>query len=171
MTTFTAPAETVIAVGIGQYVVSRDPVVALSAYGLGSCVAIAAWDAQARVAGLMHVLLPEPAANSEVMAPARFASTGVPLLLRELDAAGALRTRLRVVAVGGAQMLGALSAAGAIKGIGARNAEVVTNTLRAAGIALAATDFGGTAGRTLTLVVATGQMTVRLAGKTPHDLA
>ncbi len=171
LTAHLTPTDTVIAVGIGQFAISRDPAAVLSAYGLGSCVAIAAWDPHAHVAGLMHVLLPEPANGGKTESPARFATTGVPLLLRELEAAGAMRSRLRLVAAGGAQMLGMLSKAGAIGGIGARNAELVTSTLRAAGLTLAATDFGGTAGRTLTLVVATGGMTVRLAGGTPRDLA
>ncbi len=167
----TPPTETVIAVGIAQFAISRDPAMVLSAYGLGSCVAIAAWDAQSHVAGLMHVLLPEPPANSTADNPARFATTGVPLLLRELEAAGAMRSRLRLAAAGGAQMLGSLAKVGALGSIGARNAELVVNTLRATGLSLVATDFGGTSGRTLTLVVATGQMTVRLAGSTPRDLA
>jgi chemotaxis protein CheD len=167
----TPPTETVIAVGIGQFAISRDPATVLSAYGLGSCVAIAAWDSQAHVAGMMHVLLPEPPSTSKVENPARFATTGVPLLLRELEAAGAMRTRLRLAAAGGAQMLGALTKVGALGGIGARNSDLVTQTLRAAGLSLSATDFGGTAGRTLTLVVATGHMTVRLAGGNPRDLA
>jgi chemotaxis protein CheY-P-specific phosphatase CheC len=70
------PADTYLAVGIGQCVVSRDPAVALAAYGLGSCVAVAAWDVVARIAGVIHILLPEPPAGMAPGNPARFAVTG-----------------------------------------------------------------------------------------------
>jgi chemotaxis protein CheD len=163
------PAETVLAAGIGQCIVSRDPTAVLAAYGLGSCIAIAAWDATARVAGLIHILLPEPAQGAQVLAPARFASTGVAHLLHMLASEGAQRSRLRLVAAGGAQMLSAL-AAGTLRGIGERNIAVVTQRLRAAGLALAASDFGGTAGRTLTLRVATGTVHVRASSGPTRDL-
>ncbi len=164
-------SETVcLAAGIGQCVVSRDRETLLAAYGLGSCIAIAAWDGVARVAGLIHILLPEPPGDKPPATPARFASTGVPLLLREVEAAGGLRSRLRVVAAGGAQMLGALAANGALKGIGERNAAVVVASLQREGITLAASDFGGAAGRTLTLSVATGKVHVRATNGTPREL-
>jgi chemotaxis protein CheD len=164
------PAGVVLAAGIGQCIISRDPAALLAAYGLGSCIAIAAWDATARIAGLIHILLPEPVPGAQVTSPARFASTGVPHLLRLLAEEGAQRSRLRVVAAGGAQMLSALATVGALKGIGERNATIVTERLRAAGLSLAASDFGGTAGRTLTLRVATGTVCVRASSGPTRDL-
>jgi chemotaxis protein CheD len=162
-------AEETIAVGIGQLALTSDARTALVAYGLGSCVAIAAHDPQTGIAGMIHILLPEPAAGMAELSPARFAATGVPLLLREIEAAGGRRTRLRVVAAGGAQMLNALATA-AVKGIGERNAAVARAMLEAEGIRLAAHDFGGTSGRTLGLVVATGKTWVRPAGQAPRSL-
>lgn len=164
------PTGTVLAAGIGQCIISRDPAAVLAAYGLGSCVAIAAWDATARVAGLIHILLPEPAPGAQVTSPGRFARTGVPHLLQMLANEGAQRSRLRLVAAGGAQMLSALAAAGALKGIGERNAAVVTECVRAEGLTLAASDFGGTAGRTLTMRVATGAVHVRASAGPTRDL-
>lgn len=159
---------TAVGVGIGQCVVTADARQELVAYGLGSCVGIAAWDPVARVAGLLHCLLPEPAAGGLVTAPARFAATGVPQLLRAMIAAGAQPPRLRIVAAGGAQMLGALSA-GAIKGIGQRNAAAVEAALLQAGLTLAAREFGGVAGRSIGLVVATGEVWIRVAGTAARD--
>jgi chemotaxis protein CheD len=164
------PEAVYLAAGIGQCVISRDLTAVLAAYGLGSCIAIAAWDSAARVAGMIHILLPESPAGKPPASPARFAATGVPLLLREVEAAGGMRSRLRVVAAGGAQMLSALAVSGALKGIGERNAAVVTERLRAEGITLVASDFGGTAGRTLTLSVATGKVHVRAINGTPREL-
>ncbi len=165
-----APAEVTLAVGIAQCVISDDPRVMLVSYGLGSCVGIAAWDPVTRVAGLIHILLPEPAAHDRAPSPARFATTGIPHLIGELTSAGAVPARLRVVAAGGAQMLAALAIGGVAKGIGARNSEVVQATLEQTGLRLAAHDFGGSAGRTIGLCVATGIAWVRAAGGQPRDL-
>ena len=166
------PAELTLPVGIAQCVISKDPQVLIVSYGLGSCVGIAAWDPVARVAGLIHILLPEPTATSPNMsvAPMRFASTGVPYLLHALDVAGGQRSRLRLAAVGGAQMLGALSLNGANKTIGALNVEVVQATLHQEGLQLSSHDFGGTTGRTIGIVVATGSVWVRAAGGQVRDL-
>lgn len=165
-----AAAATTLAVGIGQCVVSHDPDTVLAAYGLGSCIGLAAWDAVAQVAGMIHILLPEPSTNATELTPARFATTGVPYFLRQLEAAGAKRTRLMMAAVGGAQMFNSL-ALRSVKGIGQRNSEIVSALLRTEGIAQVITEFGGSSGRTLTLSVATGQMLVRAADGQPRELA
>jgi chemotaxis protein CheD len=165
-----APADVTIAVGIAQCVVSDDPKAMLVSYGLGSCVGIAAWDPVARVAGLIHILLPEPMSHDRAPSPTRFAATGIPHLVGELTAAGAVPSRLRVVAAGGAQMLAALAIGGAAKGIGARNVEVVQATLEQVGLRLVAHDFGGSSGRTIGLSVATGTAWVRAAGGQSRDL-
>ena len=50
---------TALAVGLGEIKVSRRPVEMLVAYGLGSCVGVGMYDPAARVAGLLHAVLPE----------------------------------------------------------------------------------------------------------------
>lgn len=167
---FHPSAEETLAVGIGQCIVTHDPYATLASYGLGSCVAVAAWDRAARVAALIHILLPEPPAHVTPVSPARFATTGIPYLLHTIEAAGGKRNRLRIVAAGGAQMLSALSLPGSTKGIGERNSALVTATLLQAGITLSAYDFGGTAGRTISLSAASGQVLVRVAGGNPREL-
>jgi len=160
-----------IAVGIGQYAVTSDGECVLVSYGLGSCVGISCWDAVARVAGLIHILLPEPMKHDASEAtPTRFASTGIPFFLQKLEEQGAHRSRLHIVAAGGAQMLGALSLMGATKAVGSRNTEAVQATLSQEGLRLSAHDFGGSTGRTIGLVVANGTTWVRAAGGVAHDL-
>jgi chemotaxis protein CheD len=164
------PTELILAVGIGQCVVSTDPKVSLVSYGLGSCVGVAVFDSVAKVAGLLHILLPEPG-NPEVSAsPLRFATSGIPMLLREVEAKGGLRKRLRVVAAGGSQMLGPLSQTGSIKGIGLRNIEVVKRTLQDEQVILVASDFGGVVGRTMGIIVASGATWIRTAGGLSNNL-
>ena len=73
-----APPEQVV--DVADFAVGRDAGV-LSTSGLGSCVALVIHDAVARVAGLAHILLPEVIAGSPPSRPAKFAETGVPLLV------------------------------------------------------------------------------------------
>jgi hypothetical protein len=49
--------------------------------GLGSCVAIALYDAVARVGALAHILLPDRGLARDTGNPARFAETAVPALV------------------------------------------------------------------------------------------
>ena len=154
-----------ISVGIGQCAITRDPSVTLVTYGLGSCVGLALWDPMARVAALLHVLLPTPPEGAVEFSPTRFAQTGVPHLLQAIRAEGAHLDRLKIYAAGGARMLGSLSGSQSLVGnIGERNAQVVAAQLQTHGLRMVASDFGGSQGRTLSLVVETGECWIRLAG-------
>lgn len=141
----------------------------LVAYGLGSCVAVAAYDAGAKVAGLVHILLPDSEGKAGAGGePARFADIGVDELLRQMAGAGALRARLVIKLAGGAAVLGAANAA-KFK-IGERNAEAIQERLQRHGLRAAASDLGGTRGRTLELHVAVGRTYVRMAAGAPNEL-
>jgi chemotaxis protein CheD len=170
-----APAEiiplsaTVHSVGIGNCIVTGEKDAWLAAYGLGSCVALAVWDPVARLAGMIHILLPEPTKEGDT-AVTRYASTGVPHLLHAMEAAGGQRDRWRLVAAGGAQMLSALVRSGSMGGIGERNAQVVAAMVQREKLVLVAKDFGGAAGRTLSMSTTTGQIFVRTTGGALHPL-
>lgn len=127
--------------------------------GLGSCVAIAMHDARFRVAGLAHVLLPDPSVARDASNRARFATTAVPLLVSEMQALGALGAITAKLA-GGAALFGTMlgSAGGQM---GARNVAAARAALTAAGIPLLGEEVGGNAGRSVALDVNTGALTVR----------
>lgn len=127
--------------------------------GLGSCVAIALHDQAHRVAGLAHVLLPDPSVARDTSNPARFASTAVPLLLSEMRAAGGRGAIIGKLA-GGAALFGNLLGAGGAQ-MGARNVAAARAALAAAGIRVVAEDTGGANGRSVSLDVSTGRFTVR----------
>lgn len=168
MTTTTAEARR-ISVGIGQLALSRDPHDILVAYGLGSCVGISCWDPEAKVAALAHILLPSSEGKRvDDREPARFADSGIDLLLQRLAEAGAAKRRLIVKVAGGAAVLGAANAE-KFK-IGVRNAEAITERLKHHGIRVAAADLGGTKGRTMELHVATGKTFVRTAALPASEL-
>lgn len=167
----TAPPEEArrVAVGIGQVAVTKDRSSVLVAYGLGSCVGVSIFDPTARVAGMVHVLL--PAAEGKASAatePGRYADTGLDALLAQMAKLGALRARLIVKVAGGASVLGAANAE-KFK-IGERNAEAIKERLRHHGLRLAAEDLGGVRGRTMELHSATGRTFIRTAASAPNEL-
>ena len=136
--------------------------------GLGSCVAIAMHDARFRVAGLAHVLLPDPSTARDASNPARFAQTAVPFLVAEMQAMGA-RGAITAKIAGGAALFGSML--GAVGGqVGARNVIAARAALTAAGIPLVGEEVGGNAGRSVSFDVNTGTLTVRSVRGGEHVL-
>ncbi len=132
----------------------------LSTLGLGSCVAVVLYDAEARVGGLAHVLLPEPGGSRDRENPARVAETAVPALIAEMTALGADPKRLTARIAGGASMFSSLLPRG-MPTIGTRNVEASRRALAAAGIRVVAEDVGEEHGRSVYLRLADGQVEVR----------
>jgi chemotaxis protein CheD len=158
-----------VSVGIGQLAVTRDPNDVLVAYGLGSCIGIAVFDPDARLAAMAHVLLPLADGKPfEAKEPARYADRAIPALLEALKAAGSRGGRLVVKVAGGASVLGKANAE-KFK-IVERNAEAVKEQLRRCGLRVAAADLGGEKGRTLELHAASGTVYVRTAASPACEL-
>src|SRR5690606_41578458 len=82
-----------VTVRVGEARVAKTGVT-LVALGLGSCVAVVLYDPQARIAGLAHVLLPDPSSARHPGPPGRFATTAVPWLITAMETKGAARERL-----------------------------------------------------------------------------
>jgi chemotaxis protein CheD len=145
-------------VRMGELKVSRARDAELVAIGLGSCIGLAIVDRSARVAGLAHIVLPD---SQGVNGPAaKFADTAIPEMLACLRSAGANPARCDAVLVGGARMF-ALSKA---LDIGARNDAAVRAALASAGIETSAAETGGSRGRTVRVIVGTGEVLVQEAG-------
>ncbi|AVX19255.1 chemotaxis protein CheD [Carboxydocella sporoproducens DSM 16521] len=155
--------ETKIGVGLGEMHWSRTPNTALVCYGLGSCVGIAAYDPVKKLGAMAHVVLPD----SSIMRPGdsvyKYADTCVPALLAELERLGAERQRLQIKIAGGAQVL---AVAGAARmDIGNKNVQAVKEAVRKSGLRISAEDTGGNHGRTLSLFIDSGKVTVKVVGK------
>ncbi len=146
-----------IHVKIGEIKVARE-CGQLYTIGLGSCIAVALYDPKARIAGLAHVMLPQP--TSRVQTPGRAAPTAIPELLRIMEAAGARRRGMYARIAGGAAMFGSVLPAEGLR-LGERNIEAVRAALRAAALPLRAEDVGGTFGRSLYFQAADGRIMVR----------
>jgi chemotaxis protein CheD len=149
-------------VGVGDCAVSNDPEAVLVTYALGSCIGVAVHDPVAKVAGLLHYMLPESSLNptKALERPYMFADTGIPLLLESACRLGAAKARLKVSVVGGAQLLDSNE----IFNIGKRNHLALRRIFWKSGILVHYEDVGGTSSRTIRLEVATGQLTLRHGG-------
>ena len=126
--------------------------------GLGSCVAIALYDAKERIGGLAHAMLPNPGARKDAP-PGRFASTAVGELIALLEQEGAAVKRLRARLAGGASMFRDLLEGDGLR-LGRRNVESARDALHAAGIPVDAEDVFGTYGRSVYLHTDDGRLLI-----------
>jgi chemotaxis protein CheD len=145
-----------LVIGVADGRVSHDPEAVLVTYALGSCIALMLHDPVARVAGMVHYMLPEstesqPDAGSR---PCKFADTAIPFLLRAALEQGADKRRLVVFAAGGAQVMSDNS----IFNIGKRNCLALRKALWKFGMVAHAEDTGGTVVRTVRLEVGSGRV-------------
>jgi chemotaxis protein CheD len=152
-----------IRVGMADYKVGKAPATVIS-YGLGSCIGISLYDPQTKIGGLLHIMLPDSTQARASDNPAKFADTGLPLMLNDVLALGASRARLVAKIAGGAQMF-AFANATDIMRVGARNAEAAKKMLKDLGIKLVAEDTGGTYGRTVSINLEDGVYTVKTINK------
>ena len=109
---------------------------------LGTCVGVAVFDNDAGVGGLIHLLLPEPVSSLSVDQPEKYATTGMPIFLKQLLDLGATRENMQAVVAGGA-LVGPLSSQDMDLDIGGRTAEKVYIALHTEGIAVARAETGG----------------------------
>ena len=161
-----------VSLGLGEFAVSRDPEEVLVAYGLGSCVGISMIDPVARVAGLLHAVLPESLSNTdekESAATGKYVESGIENLIDAMIKQGANRSRIIVRVVGGANMLIAPGMKNSFD-IGTRNIEKTRATFQRLNMKIAVEEVGGNTGRTVRVYVADGRVTVRMIGEKEHDI-
>lgn len=131
----------------------------LMTVGLGSCVAIVLYDAQARVGGMAHILLPSPALSRNDSNPAKFPQSAVPRLIELMADRGARVQRITARLAGGASMFSALAPPGTIQ-MGERNLVAARQVLSSYGVPLVGEAVGGDFGRTVRLRVSDGRVEV-----------
>ena len=150
----------------GEVFVSADSSVAAQTT-LGSCVAVALFDPQANIGGMIHVLLPAGSATKEREAPGRYARSAVPLLLKEMEKLGASRARMAAVVAGGASML-TDRALTVEMNIGKKNGDMAGKILEMAGIPILRQDLGDHCARVVHMDMRTGEVHVRRTGEERH---
>jgi chemotaxis protein CheD len=155
-------------VGIGDCKVSNDPTDTIVTHALGSCIGIMIHDPVAKVAGLLHYMLPESSidAGKAQARPYMFADTGIPLLFQSAIQLGAVKSRMVVMAAGGAQMMDP----NGTFNIGQRNHLAMRKVLWKAGVIVHKEEVGGTGSRTVRIDVATGRVQLRASGEPERDM-
>lgn len=152
-----------IKVGMADLKAGKSPDSIIS-YGLGSCVGIALYDAQAKVGGLAHIMLPDSTQARATDNQAKFADTALPLLLDQILRLGAVRSRITAKIAGGSQMFSFVQATDIMR-IGDRNAEAVRAVLKSLSIRLLVEDCGGNYGRTVELMLDSGIFVIKTVDK------
>jgi chemotaxis protein CheD len=150
-------------VGVADMKVSNDLEAVLATYSLGSCIGIAIYDAVARVGGLLHYMLPESILDPEKAKknPCMFADTGIPALFKAAYKLGAKKQRIKVVIVGGSQILDQKG----FFNIGKRNEAAVRKMFHRNNVIIDYTDVGGVVNRTIKLAVNNGDVWLKVSGK------
>ncbi|NLT57592.1 MAG: chemotaxis protein CheD [Clostridiales bacterium] len=145
-------------VGMGDYGLSDRRDAVIRTFALGTCVAVTAYSPAQRAAGMVHVVLPFPLDSRDgAERPARFASTGVPLLV------GAMCTRygcqpeeLTIQLYGGADAMPGPD----VYRVGQKNIDAVKRALLGMGLTIHRADLRGNLSRSLAMQVNTGSVAV-----------
>lgn len=128
-------------VGTGSFYVGESQPLILEA-SLGTCVGLALWDPQTGIGGLYHLLLAEPRTSEGGYQPEKYATTGLPIFLKELIKAGANRDNLNAWVAGGA-LVGPLEKYDLDLDIGGHTAERVMEFLADQDIDIEKSETGG----------------------------
>ena len=148
-------------IGIAEMKTSRSPGDVLITYALGSCLGITVHDPDAKVGGLLHVMLPSASVNPEKAAanPLMFVDTGVPELFKACYKLGAKKERMIVKVAGGASLQNP-NATDQFQ-IGKRNFINLRKLLWKNNVLIQACDVGENFSRTMSLEIATGRVVLK----------
>ena len=151
-----------ISVAIADMVVTRDTSAMLITHALGSCIGVTIFDPVAKVAGMIHFMLPDSKTNAQKAAdkPAMFGDIGIPMLFKAAYDLGAVKERMIVCAAGGAEVMSADTQFR----IGARNRTLIRKLFWKNNILLSADETGGDISRTMVLRMNDGTVSIRNKG-------
>lgn len=151
-----------IQVGMADLKVAKPPDKLITA-GLGSCIGICILDKTTKIGSLTHIMLPSSLQAKNTDNKAKFADTGIVMVIDEMRKLGANPNGMVAKIAGGAQMF-KFSGESDILKIGERNALAVIENLEKHKIRLLSKDVGGNYGRTITFDPETGELLVRTIG-------
>lgn len=148
-------------VGIADMKLSSDAGDIIITYALGSCLGITVYDPQTRVGGMLHAMLPMSSLNPEKAKenPLMFIDTGVPELFKACYRLGAAKERMIVKVAGGANTQNNENEDHFQ--IGKRNFLMLRKLLWKNNVLIKAWDVGESHSRTMSLDIASGEVTLR----------
>jgi chemotaxis protein CheD len=156
--------QQIVKVGIADMNIVKAPNL-IRTSGLGSCVGVIIYDSLQRIAGLVHVMLPDSSlSRNDPINLAKYADTAVSELVSNMVLKGARKLSLKAKIAGGAQMFQFSSGNDSMR-IGPRNVEAVKKQLSILHIALVGEEVGGNSGRTIEFDPKTCILQIRTVNK------
>ncbi|GAB6167730.1 chemoreceptor glutamine deamidase CheD [Clostridium carnis] len=131
--------------------------------GLGSCIGIALYDKEKKIAGLVHIMLPYSTQFKNIVNPMKYADIGIPSLLSKMVDNGCIKKNIVAKIAGGASMFN-FPDKKIISDVGKRNSTAVVETLNSLGIPIIAEDVGGNKGRTMIVETEDGTVLIKSIG-------
>ncbi len=153
----------------GDIAISKTPNDIIKTMTLGSCVGVMLHDPVQKIVAMGHIVLPDSSIQSEkaLNKPARYADTGVPLLLKVIEKMGSNDPQKIIVKIaGGAQMVDENNTFN----IGQRNVLAVKKILSVCGLKPVAEDTGNNIERVMEVLVRTGDVVLSSPGRTKWKL-
>lgn len=153
----------IVRVGMADMNICKAPDM-ITTLGLGSCVGIVLYDPSTLQAGMVHIMLPDSTKIKHNENRAKFADTGIRLLIDKMLILGARREKIIAKIAGGAQMFAFQSNNDMLR-VGSRNVESVKMQLHQLRIPILAEDTGENYGRTIEFYPETGDLVIKSVGK------
>lgn len=155
--------EPVFIVPMADLTVVRNESLLLCTYPLGACLGIVIHDPKAKVAGLLHSMLPDSKLDPSraMVRPGMFLDTGLAAMLQKAYDYDAQKENILVYVAGGGRILDS----SASFNIGMRNYEVLTACLTKHGLKIHVEDVGGLTNRTLLFNTAKGEVRLKVSGE------
>lgn len=153
-------AESAFKVGIAEYALTaRNEYQTLRSSGFGSCIGVVVHDDSADVTGLLHFMLPaiENISNPDPN-PAKFGDAGIDAMIDSFREVGGSLSTTTAKLAGGATMMDFGNDGDSI---GTQNIAAARMVLDDHNIPVTATETGGSIGRSITVDVQTGSVTIQ----------
>lgn len=157
----------IIKVGMADLNVCKSPD-GLTTLGLGSCIGACIYDPVAKVAGMVHYMLPDSTRIRNNQNVAKFGDTGIDETIRRMVLLGAKPSRMVAKIAGGAKMFNVSSGINLPSlNVGENNIESAKLNLQRNGIRILAEDTGLNYGRTIEFYAEDGSLKIKSVGKEP----
>lgn len=149
-----------IVIGIGEYAVTTESGESIVTYALSSCVAMTVYSPIKKVAGMVHISMPQYYVRNGIAKdnPWAYADKAVPMLIEKMcNDYNCSKLELEIKIYGGAE---STNKSDMFK-IGSRNVEAVNRELSLLNLSTSYSDTGGNNSRTIALFSDTGYVKVR----------
>lgn len=150
-----------VVIGISDMKISNKADDTLVTYSLGSCIAVVLYDHKSKIAGMIHIMLPESkieklSKDSIAFNPYKYVDTGLPVLFKKFNEKGGEKKFTSVSVFGGAKIFDHTD----VFNIGKRNYAAFRKYLWKLGMLIDHEHIGGIVHRTVRIDVDTGLITL-----------